>query len=149
LVKKNLEYLRKKSGLDVMPVLKANAYGHGIIEMSKICRKLGVKYIGVATLGEAIQIRNIGVARATSENTALSTVQEIKYIREEMQNLGEIYNQRVVNYLCEYSEFFPLYNAASKDMYPTNYQYDSDIYIEDRYRDLTMDELKFLKKYLS
>uniref|UniRef100_A0A6C0IF31 Alanine racemase C-terminal domain-containing protein n=1 Tax=viral metagenome TaxID=1070528 RepID=A0A6C0IF31_9ZZZZ len=60
LVKKNLEYLRKKSGLDVMPVLKANAYGHGIIEMSKICRKLGVKYIGVATLGEAIQIRNSG-----------------------------------------------------------------------------------------
>jgi hypothetical protein len=97
----------------------------------------------------AIQIRNIGVARATSENTTVSTVQELKYIREEMQNLGEFYNQRVVNYLCEYSEFFPLYNAASKDMYPTNYQYDSDIYIEDRYRDLTMDELKFLKKYLS
>jgi alanine racemase len=59
-VKKNLEYFRKKSGTDVMPVLKANAYGHGIIEMSKICRKLGVKYIGVATLGEAIQIRNSG-----------------------------------------------------------------------------------------
>lgn len=57
--KNNLEYLRKKSGgADVMPVLKANAYGHGIIEIAKICRKLGVKYIGVATLGEAIQIRN-------------------------------------------------------------------------------------------
>ena len=59
-VKKNLEYLRKTSKTDVMPVLKANAYGHGIIEMSKICRKLDVKYIGVATLGEAIQIRNSG-----------------------------------------------------------------------------------------
>ena len=59
--KNNLEYLRKKSGgADVMPVLKANAYGHGIIEIAKICRKLGVKYIGVATLGEAIQIRNSG-----------------------------------------------------------------------------------------
>ena len=43
-----------------MPVLKANAYGHGIVEMSRICRKLGIKYIGVATLGEAIQIRNSG-----------------------------------------------------------------------------------------
>jgi alanine racemase len=59
--KNNLEYLRKKSGgADVMPVLKANAYGHGIVEIAKICRKLGVKYIGVATLGEAIQIRNSG-----------------------------------------------------------------------------------------
>lgn len=59
-VKKNLEYLRQTSKTDVMPILKANAYGHGIIEMSKICRKLRVKYIGVATLGEAIQIRNSG-----------------------------------------------------------------------------------------
>jgi len=59
-LKNNLDYLRKKSGTDVMPVLKANAYGHGIIEIAKICRKLGVKYIGVATLGEAMQIRNSG-----------------------------------------------------------------------------------------
>jgi alanine racemase len=43
-----------------MPILKANAYGHGIIQIAKICRKLGVKYIGVATLGEAMQIRNSG-----------------------------------------------------------------------------------------
>jgi alanine racemase len=59
-LKNNLDYLRHKSGTDVMPVLKANAYGHGIIEISKICRNLGAKYIGVATLGEAIQIRNSG-----------------------------------------------------------------------------------------
>ncbi len=60
-LKNNLEYLKKKAGgPDVMPVLKANAYGHGIIEIAKVCRKLGVKYIGVATLGEAMQIRNSG-----------------------------------------------------------------------------------------
>ena len=59
-VKKNLQYLKKKSGTDVMPILKANAYGHGIVEMAKICRRLHVKHIGVATIGEAIQIRNSG-----------------------------------------------------------------------------------------
>jgi alanine racemase len=59
-LKHNLNYLKQKSGADVMPVLKANAYGHGIIEIARICRKLDVKYIGVATLGEAIQIRNSG-----------------------------------------------------------------------------------------
>ena len=58
--KHNINYLKKKAKTDVMPVLKANAYGHGIVEMSRICRKLGIKYIGVATLGEAIQIRNSG-----------------------------------------------------------------------------------------
>jgi len=59
-VKKNLEYLRKLSKADVMPVLKAKAYGHGSLEMAKICRDLNVKYIGVATLGEAMKIRNSG-----------------------------------------------------------------------------------------
>jgi alanine racemase len=59
-IRHNIDYLRKKTSLDVMPVIKANAYGHGIIEMSKILRKHGVKHIGVATLGEAILLRNSG-----------------------------------------------------------------------------------------
>jgi alanine racemase len=58
--KHNINYLKSKAKTDIMPVLKANAYGHGIVEMAKICRSLGIKYIGVATLGEAIQIRNSG-----------------------------------------------------------------------------------------
>ena len=56
----NVEFLRKKAGTDIMPVLKANAYGHGFIEMAKIIRKIGVKYIGVATLDEAIMLRKSG-----------------------------------------------------------------------------------------
>jgi alanine racemase len=58
--KHNINYLKNKAKTDIMPVLKANAYGHGIVEMSRVCRNLGIKYIGVATLGEAIQIRNSG-----------------------------------------------------------------------------------------
>lgn len=97
----------------------------------------------------AIKIRNIGVARPTSENTQVSTIDELKYIREEMKNLGEFWNTRAVNFLCEYSNQFPLYDKATYDMYPSNRQYDSDIYLEDGYKDLTYEELKFLKKYLS
>ena len=59
-IRNNIKYLRKKSGSDLMPVLKADAYGHGIIEMAKILRRLGIKYIGVATLGEAILLRKSG-----------------------------------------------------------------------------------------
>ena len=43
-----------------MPVLKADAYGHGLIDMAKILRSLGIKHIGVATLGEAILLRKSG-----------------------------------------------------------------------------------------
>lgn len=120
------------------------------IDLVNICSKaLAYWTIYLALPHLAIQIRNIGVARATSDNTTVSTVQELKYIREEMSNLAEFWNQRVINYICENSQDFPLYNAASDDIYPTTYQYDSDIYIEDRYKDLTLEELKFLKKYLS
>jgi len=59
-IKNNINYLKQQSGTDLMPVLKADAYGHGLIEMSKILRKLGIKYIGVATLGEAILLRKSG-----------------------------------------------------------------------------------------
>jgi alanine racemase len=59
-LRKNLHFLKKKSGTDVMPVLKANARGHGIIEIAKLCRQFGVNYIGVATLSEALQIRDSG-----------------------------------------------------------------------------------------
>ena len=59
-IRNNINYLKKKTGCDLMPVLKADAYGHGIVEIAKIVRKIGIKYIGVATLGEAIMLRDSG-----------------------------------------------------------------------------------------
>lgn len=56
----NLNFLNKKTGTDLMPVIKADAYGHGLIEIAKNIRKLNIKYIGVATLGEAILLRKSG-----------------------------------------------------------------------------------------
>lgn len=97
----------------------------------------------------AIKIRNLGVARPQATEAQQSTMDEMKYIREEMKNFGEFWNQRVVNFLCDKSSNFPLYSAASDDMYPSNRQYDSDIYLEDTISDLTLEEIRFLKKYLS
>jgi alanine racemase len=59
-IRHNVNFLRKKSGTDLMPVLKADAYGHGLVDMAKILRKIGIKHIGVATLGEAILLRKSG-----------------------------------------------------------------------------------------
>ena len=121
------------------------------IELSlvNICSKaLAYWTVYLALPHLAIKIRNIGVARASGENTQTSTMEEIKYLREEMKNLAEFYNTRVVDFLCQYSAQFPLYDAATDGIYPSINQYDSDFYIEDRYRDLTAEEIKFLKKYL-
>jgi len=40
-----------------MAVVKANAYGHGIIEVSRALQKLKIAYLGVATLDEALALR--------------------------------------------------------------------------------------------
>ena len=40
-----------------MAVVKANAYGHGIVEVSKVLQKVKVTYLGVATLDEALGLR--------------------------------------------------------------------------------------------
>ena len=41
----------------VMAVVKANAYGHGAIEVSKALQKEGVTDFAVATLEEAVELR--------------------------------------------------------------------------------------------
>ena len=45
----------------IMAVVKANAYGHGSIEVSKALEKEKVFYLGVATLDEAMTLRDAGV----------------------------------------------------------------------------------------
>lgn len=45
----------------VMPIIKANAYGHGLVEVGKHIAKLDVPYIGVALLEEALLLRETGV----------------------------------------------------------------------------------------
>ena len=59
-IKHNINVLSSHAKTDIMPVLKANAYGNGLLEMAKIVRRFGSKYIGVATLGEAILLRKNG-----------------------------------------------------------------------------------------
>ena len=59
-IARNLNYFRKKTKTDIMPIIKADGYGHGIIDISKILRNLNITYLGVATAGEAILLRNNG-----------------------------------------------------------------------------------------
>ncbi len=56
----NFNYIKKYVGRDVnlMPVVKANAYGHGVIEICKILSKCNVKGFCVALLTEVIHMRN-------------------------------------------------------------------------------------------
>jgi hypothetical protein len=97
----------------------------------------------------SIKIRNIGVAKSSADNTEPASLDDMKYLRNEVKNMAEFWAQRSINYLCDNSSFFPLYTRSGDDIQPNmSMQYDSDIYIDDMYYGLTQDELKFLKKYI-
>jgi alanine racemase len=59
-LQRNISYFRKKTKTDIMPVIKADGYGHGLVDIAKILRNLNITYLGVATAGEAILLRNNG-----------------------------------------------------------------------------------------
>jgi alanine racemase len=55
----NFNEVRRLVGRDakIMVVVKGNAYGHGIVEVSRLLTKKGADYIGVATVDEALLLR--------------------------------------------------------------------------------------------
>ncbi|MBL7663009.1 alanine racemase [bacterium] len=46
---------------EVMPVVKANAYGHGIVESTRVLERAGARLFGVALLEEGIELREAGI----------------------------------------------------------------------------------------
>lgn len=58
----NFHAIREKVGsAKIMPILKANAYGHGLVEIARLMESLGADYLGVAVLEEGIMLREVGV----------------------------------------------------------------------------------------
>ena len=45
----------------VMPILKANAYGHGLVEVARTLENIGAPMVGVAYLEEGVRLRHQGV----------------------------------------------------------------------------------------
>ncbi|MBU0605363.1 MAG: alanine racemase [Candidatus Omnitrophica bacterium] len=59
----NYRQVRKHvgKGINIMAVVKANAYGHGTVEVSNALERSGVDYLGVATTDEAVRLRDHGI----------------------------------------------------------------------------------------
>lgn len=58
-LKDNLHYIHETSKKPLMAIVKADAYGHGAIQVARIASLMPyVEMFGVATLGEAIELRD-------------------------------------------------------------------------------------------
>ena len=58
----NIKQIRKITSPDakIMAIIKADAYGHGFFEVASALANNGADFFGVATVDEAIQLRNAG-----------------------------------------------------------------------------------------
>jgi alanine racemase len=55
----NLEEIKRRVGpsVKIMAIVKADGYGHGAVQVAGVSSQAGVDYLGVATLEEAIELR--------------------------------------------------------------------------------------------
>jgi alanine racemase len=60
-IKANVALLKDKAGVDLMAVVKADAYGHGLVPVAKAALDGGATWLGVALLEEAISLREAGI----------------------------------------------------------------------------------------
>src|SRR5512133_1173161 len=60
-IQRNIKRLNALAGKPVMAVVKANAYGHGLIEVSRAAAEAGVVRLCVARLEEALRLRENGI----------------------------------------------------------------------------------------
>jgi alanine racemase len=62
----NLAFVRERipAGCGIIPVVKADAYGHGIEPIARRATAFGVAMLGVATIEEAVELRQAGIDTA-------------------------------------------------------------------------------------
>jgi alanine racemase len=57
----NVSRIKKECAVDVLAVVKADAYGHGLVRVAHAALKAGASFLGVALLEEAITLRENAV----------------------------------------------------------------------------------------
>jgi len=60
-IKHNVALLKERSGTDLLAVVKADAYGHGLVPVAKAALDAGASALGVALLEEAVALRESGI----------------------------------------------------------------------------------------
>lgn len=81
----NLGAIRQKvAPSKVMAVVKANAYGHGLIPCARHLESLGVDYFGVALVEEGIELRRSGIATPILVFGGLLDAQIQEFLRNDL-----------------------------------------------------------------
>jgi alanine racemase len=60
-IKNNISYVLDRSKVQVMAIVKANAYGHGAVPVAQAALEAGASWCGVARASEALELRRAGL----------------------------------------------------------------------------------------
>jgi alanine racemase len=60
-IKNNIRYFLDRSGVQVMAIVKANAYGHGAVPVAQAALEAGATWCGIARVNEALELRQAGL----------------------------------------------------------------------------------------
>jgi alanine racemase len=64
-IRHNVEVLKSGTSADVMAVVKADAYGHGLLECAQAALQGGASWLGTAKIDESLALRGAGVTART------------------------------------------------------------------------------------
>jgi hypothetical protein len=105
-----------------------------LVDLVKQLEAYRAAEIAIPFLG--IKIRNKGVVKLNDEFAQPASVEEMKYLRNELKNRADYFTERASQFLCDYSSDFPLWlrtsvNGVKNNPYPTNSGFGNDIFIGD------------------
>jgi alanine racemase len=105
-IENNVKLLKQDTRAELMSVVKANAYGHGMLPVALASIRGGATWLGVARIEEALELRNAGIEKpvlifghtpielilkAISNEISLTVwnLQQIEHIAAAAQELGK------------------------------------------------------------
>ncbi len=101
-IRQNVGELCRISGVTVMAVVKANGYGHGMVEVGRAALQGGAGWLGVARIEEALALRAAGITQPVlvlgytpAERSAEAALQDIHLAVFDV-DLAEAYSAEMV-----------------------------------------------------
>lgn len=76
----NLDQVKARTGREIIPCVKSNAYGHGIVPVVAYMEKRGIRRVLVAKLWEAEQLRDAGIGVDIINIDPLFTAEQFEYV---------------------------------------------------------------------
>src|SRR3989338_7333111 len=105
-VRRNIATFRKIIGskTKLMAVVKSNAYGHGLLEFSKLADKFGADWFGSDALSEALKLRKNGIKKPI---LVLGYTRDSRLSEAAKNNVSlTIYNFESLRYLMKHAREF-------------------------------------------